>query len=224
MDLETTGRPVRLIVVDFELHVNDYASLGRDIPHYKPSACPACGRARTLLSHGLRRRLVRVAGEHKLLFVRRIKCLARQGCRVIFTVLPSFLHSHRRCCLSEVAPLLEARFVEELSLGQIARRFPSVASSTMRELFRAFRVSAPAWLTELCQRFASSNPEMVLVREAEKGGPRGLVAMTVHALDWFRSAQHRSPLDQSRWLEELWLWGSVRLREPLLSPRIRAGP
>lgn len=224
MDLETTGRPVRLIVVDFELHVNDYASLGRDIPHYKPSACPACGRARTLLSHGLRRRLVRVAGEHKLLFVRRIKCLARQGCRVIFTVLPSFLHSHRRCWLSEVAPLLEARFVEELSLGQIARRFPSVASSTMRELFRAFRVSAPAWLTELCQRFASSNPEMVLVREAEKGGPRGLVAMTVHALDWFRSAQHRSPLDQSRWLEELWLWGSVRLREPLLSPRIRAGP
>lgn len=215
---------MRLIVVDFELHVNDYASLGRDIPHYKPSACPACGRARTLLSHGLRRRLVRVAGEHKLLFVRRIKCLARQGCRVIFTVLPSFLHSHRRCCLSEVAPLLEARFVEELSLGQIARRFPSVASSTMRELFRAFRVSAPAWLTELCQRFASSNPEMVLVREAEKGGPRGLVAMTVHALDWFRSAQHRSPLDQSRWLEELWLWGSVRLREPLLSPRIRAGP
>jgi hypothetical protein len=224
LDLETTGRPVRLIVVDFELHVNDYASLGRDIPHFKPSTCPECGRARTLLSHGLRRRLVRVAGELKPLFVRRIKCLARQGCRVIFTVLPSFLHSRRRCWLPEVAPLLEGRFVEELSLGQIARRFPSVASSTMRELVRAFTVSAPAWLTELCQRFASSNPEMVLVRDAEKGGPRGLVAMAVHALDWFRSARNRSPLDQSRWLEELCLWGSVRPLQLLLSPHIRAGP
>lgn len=215
---------MRLIVVDFGFHVNDYALLGRRIPHYKPSVCPACGRARTLLSHGLRRRLVRVAGEVKPLFVRRIKCLARQGCRVIFTVLPGFLHSRRRCWLPEVAPLLEARFVEEVSLGQIARRFPSVASSTMRELIGAFTVSAPSWLAELCQRFAHGNPEMVLARGAERGGPRGLVAMAVHALDWFRSSQNRSPLDQSRWLEELCLWGSVRSLQPLLSPSIRAGP
>lgn len=56
-------------------------------------------------------------------------------------MLLSFLHSRRRGWLPEVAPLLEARFVDELSLGQIARRFSSVASSTMRELFRAFSLS-----------------------------------------------------------------------------------
>lgn len=224
MDLETTGRPVRLIVVDFGLHVNDYIALGRSLPHFKPQTCPKCGRAGTLLSHGLRPRVVRVAGRRDELFVRRLKCLARGGCRVVFTMLPSFLHSYRRCIIPEITPVLEARFVEGLSFEQIARRFPSTAATTLRELIKAFSWSAPAWLSELCKQLALVNPEMALDRRTETGGPQGLVAMAIHALDWFRQARGRAPVEQTRWLEELWLWGVVRPLEHLFSPNSRAGP
>jgi hypothetical protein len=139
-------------------------------------------------------------------------------------MLPSFLHSYRRSIIPEIAPVLEARFVEGLSFGQIARRFPSAASTTLRDLISAFSQSAPTWLSELCQQFALVNPEMTLDRGTVAGGPQGLVAMAIHVLDWLGQVRGRAPVDQTRWLEELWLWGAVRPLEHLFSPNSRAGP
>lgn len=143
---------------------------------------------------------------------------------MIFTVLPSFLPRRRRCLIPEIEPMLEARFIDGVSFDQLALRFPTVAPTTVRDIIGAFSMSAPAWLSELCRQFALGNPEMIIDRRTEAGGPQGLVAMAIHALDWFRKVRGRDPVEKTRWLEELWLWGSVRSLESLFSPNTRAGP
>ncbi len=50
----------------------------------------------------------------------------------------------------------------------------------------------------------------------------GLIAMTLSCLDLLR---HDLPSGSERgWLEALWLWGAVRVSEPLFSPRNRGSP
>lgn len=215
---------MRQIVFDFGLDVNAYAALGRSIPHFKPNCCPVCGRSCTLLSQGLRRRGAWTADFDATIFVRRIRCLARGGCRASFTVLPSFVHPGHRHVLAVLAPVLQARFVERRSFEAIARGQDIPAASTQRDLLRAFVASAPGWLSVLCRELGLSHPEMVVDRRVEEGGPHGLVAMAIQCLDWFRSLRGDGPVPKTRWLEELWLWGAVRLAGPLFSPRNRAGP
>lgn len=214
---------MRQIVVDFGLNVNGYAALGRQIPCHKPETCPACDRARTLVSHGLRSRVAWVAKDVWLVFVRRLRCAARGGCGVVFTVLPSFLYPFRRYVLSETATVLEARFLEDFSFAALAERFTFPSPTTQRAHVAAFAAAAPIWLPELCGKFALSNPEMTLDREVEGSGPRGLLTMAIHGLDWFRELRNLGPVPRTAWLEELWLWASVRIGARLFPTRNRSG-
>jgi hypothetical protein len=178
-----------------------------------------------LVSHGLRKRTAWAAVAYVLLLWR-WKCWSRGGCGRVFTVLPSFVHPCKRYVLAQIVPVLEARFLEGLSLDAVDRRIQALrpAASTQRDWMWGFAQAAGLWLDALSGWFARWNPATVLPRAAEAGAARGLVAQAVHALDWMRGERACMPVEPARWLQELWLWGSVRLSERLFSTRSRAGP
>ncbi|MFA5508670.1 MAG: hypothetical protein WC423_24815 [Vulcanimicrobiota bacterium] len=106
----------------------------------------------------------------------------------------------------------------------MARKLPVPSATTQREWVGSFARTAPDWLKRVCREFARGLPNLVLDRRAEEGEAAGLVAMVIQGLDAFRALSGTELSTETRWLEELWLWGSVRWAKCLFSPRKRAGP
>lgn len=164
---------MRIIVWDFGLSVNGHAQLGRDVPVYKPPACPGCGQPGLLVGHGLRRRTVWLPGGVLLaifIFVRRLRCPpTRGGCGGVFTVLPAILHPLKRYALQVVQPVLVERFSKGCTYGDLADRFETPAPSTQRSWVAGFEKVAGSWLRQVTHRWARWIPEMTLPRHVESG-------------------------------------------------------
>lgn len=226
-----TGRSESVIVHCFGVDVNGYAAFGRRPPSYKPDSCPHCSRCGTFVNHDIRERAAWSKDLRRVVFIRRIECSSRGGCERKFTVVPSFLYPRRRYVLAEFEPVLETRFGRGLSFQELDRRLrPQVysrpAASTHRDWCRAFKASAERWLAELVAWWTCLDGESVLPPSLRVGHGLGLIAMTLSCLDVLR---HDVPAPASEptetgWLETLWLWGAVRVPEPLFSPRNRGSP
>lgn len=226
-----TGRSESVIVHGFGVDVNGYAAFGRRPPSYQPERCPHCGRCGTFVSHDIRERAAWSKDSRRVVFIRRIKCSSGGGCRRVFTVLPSFLYPRRRYVLAEFEPVLEARFGQKHSFQELDQRLrPEVysrpAASTHRDWCRAFRMSARRWLAELAAWSSRLDGESVLPPGVLVGPELGLLAMTLSCLDALLQVVPvpASERKETGWLEALWLWGSVRVPEPLFSPRNRGSP
>jgi hypothetical protein len=218
--LSTSACPVRVIVHDFELEVNEYAKLGRHVPFCRPNACPLCGRDR-LTGHGVRRRTVwlRNGATGIELYVRRFACkgcpAAAPGCNsVIFTMLPAFVHPRKRYPLSEIDPIIRDRFVGDVSFTVTERRYSSPARSTQHSWCQGFRSAAPLWLPTLTAWLSDRRPT-TLIRSVTKDDAVALLVMTVLALSvWL---PHRGEAEECL-LRLLWTWGGPRCGLDLLPP------
>lgn len=222
-----TGHSESVIVHGFDVDVNGYAAFGRRPPKYIPVQCPHCGKCGTFVSHDIRARSAWSKDLLRTVFVRRLKCSARGGCGRRFTILPSFLYPRRRYVLAEFEPVLEIRFGEGLSFRKLDQRLrPEVysrpAASTHQDWCRAFKTSARFWLVGLTTWRSRLDGESVLPPSVLTSHGLGLIAMTLSCLDLLR---HDLPSgSETGWLEALWLWGAVRVSEPLFSPRNRGSP
>lgn len=226
-----TGRSESVIVHSFGVDVNGYAAFGRRPPSYKPDHCPDCGRAGTFLNHDIRERAAWSGDDKRVVYIRRIRCGARGGCGRKFTVLPSFLYPRRRYMLVEFEPVLEARFVQCLSFRQMDQRLrPEVytrpAASTHRDWCRAFEKSARRWLEELSAWLSRLDAELVFPPSLLEGHGLGLIALTLLCLELLPRDAVLPAWEptETGWLGALWSWGSVRVPEPLFSPRNRGSP
>lgn len=220
----TPGHSVGVIVHDFGVDVNAYAAFGTRPPLFRPSTCPACMATDTLWSHGVRARCVWLGGRAVAveITVRRLRC---RGCSRTFTVLPCFVHPRRRYALQDVQDVVVARFIEGHSFSKIEDCLIACAPSTQRDWCKAFSVHASVWLASLMAWLSQLNAGATLPVRTRSGSAPGLLAAAVHCFDWIDDlvAGHGSAAD--RLLESLWLWGSSRVKVPLLaSTRCRAGP
>lgn len=215
---------MRVIVYDFGLDVNAYASLGPHPPKYTPSNCLACDCDGRLCGHGVRARVAWLsAGGVLIVFVRRLRCSC---CRHSFTVLPSFLHPRRRYVLTTIEETVVARFGEPPSSFAEMESLPGgPASATQRDWCKSISESADKWLSMLLHWQATLDHAVVISFRARQCAVAGLLALMVHTAAWYGDLAEATPLESGAVLERLWSWGNSILGSDLLPPtRCRAGP
>jgi len=216
------AHPVRVIVHDFGVDVNEYASFGRNVPFWSPETCPLCDRP-SLRSHGVRSRGAWAHDNAKVLelFVLRLIC---RGCpgrepgrkSATFTVLMSFLYPRKRYVLAEIEEILHERFGEEKSFSALAQSRPVPSPSTQREWCQAFLRAAPLWLPALLAWLIPRVPT-TLPRPVTRDAAVALLAVAVQAL----AVWGPSPAAEPSVLVPLWTWGATR-RQPALLPPTRS--
>ena len=210
LQLWTSAYPVRVIVHDFDVGVNEYEGFGKNPPFWKPEVCPLCRRP-GLKGHGLRRRSVWRRGQASsiIVFVRRLRCVgcpqARFGARsATFTVLPNFVHQFKRYLLADVEDIVTQRILGEQSFATLERANPEPAGWTQRSWCLGFERASPLWLRALSLWLTPRTP-VALVRSVAEDHAVGLLAMAVQALSVWSPALSLPP---QQVLVPLWTWGA----------------
>ena len=215
---------MRVIVHDFRLDVNEYASLGAHPPMFVPETCPACACEGRLCGHGVRTRGVWLAAAVivVVIFVRRLSCAC---CGKCFTVLPCFLHPRRRYALEVIESTVVERFVDEASFSALESVPCGPAPSTQRDWCKAISLHAELWLSALTGWLARLHAGMVVPCRVYRSEVSGLLATALQSSDWCAGIQEVAEVLPGQLLQRLWLWGHERVQHDLLPPtRGRAGP
>jgi hypothetical protein len=217
-EAETIEYPVRVIVHDFGVGVNEYVAWGQDVPFWKPKLCPLCARP-SLKGHGIRSRVGWIGFEALELFVRRLICRGCPGRRpgaksATFTILPNFLHPFKRYILKEIDGVIQGHFGHDLSFRALAERTAVVpAPSTRQEWCQGFCRAAPLWLPALFV-WLVARKAIAVGRRVAQDAAAGLLETAAQAQSvWQR------PEDEPL-LVSLWTWGSSP-RLPALLPPVR---
>jgi hypothetical protein len=156
------------IVWPCPLSVDAYVAQGKKIEVPRPD-CADCSVPMTFWSGY--RRIVRVAGHCRKLFVRRARC---KGCRASHALLPSFLFVGRRDVTETIGEVIGA-VVTGCSGVRPAAAAAEIAHETARGLVRRFRRRAD----ELAVAFAALAIELggeVVVGSGPRGALRAIGA------------------------------------------------
>lgn len=195
----------------------------------RPTCCPSCGRAGTLVSHGTRPRKVWFPKRIWVcvIMVVRFRCGRypidrRHACGMTLTLLPGCLYPFRRYPLEVIQSALMLRFVLTASWRQAALTI-RVAESTLRDWCRNFSQAASAWLTGLLCWFSHS-PKFATPSAVDMTHEAGLLSTAAVCMDLCEQEVTGAELHEPQILQRLWEWGFERLnRLPLLSTRFPEG-
>lgn len=228
MKTERLDPGVGVVVHDFGVDLEAYASFGTNPPVHKPSQCRRCDAKGSLQGHGVRRRgvwlpdrrdaLLKFGTGVLVIYVRRLRC---KVCGGTCTVLPSGLHAYRRYALEEIQKPVVAHWWEGVPLRDIEARCAlgsHPAPGTQTGWVREFGAQASVWLERVSSWLARGTPSMVLPTDAAQGGGRGLLAMAPQCVDWIRETCNWEHLPEHRVLEGLWLWGTGHVKTVLVAP------
>ena len=104
----TEGLPDIPVIWNFDISIEKYESLGKNLPTPSLEACPHCQASVGFLRHGFYQRYVIVPGRAVRLFILRLKCC---GCLRTTGILPHFVPAHRQASWAVLWSFLWWRYV-----------------------------------------------------------------------------------------------------------------
>lgn len=204
------------IIQDFGGAVQDYVAHCAQIVFARPTRCPHCGQAEALIGHGF---YWRKAKDQTQVYLVRVKRWLCKVCRTTLSVLPSFVLRFRHYLLVVIQDVVVARYEDDASWQETARRCATAglpAPRTIGRWCRSFGEQAPAWWAAVQTTLAqqdSASPVLDPLGSASgpQDAPRALLDAATHLLAW---AKTRWPevvsYGRKDRLRFLWHWGFGR--------------
>ena len=149
------------IIQDFGGSVQDYVAHFARIVFSRPACCPHCGQRDKLIGHGF---YWRKAKDQTQVYHIRVKRWFCKACRTTLSVLPSFVLRFRHYLLVVIQAVVVARYEDDVSWQETARRCATdglPAPRTIGRWCRSFGEQAPLWWaavqTTLAQQDSASS-------------------------------------------------------------------
>lgn len=202
-----------VIVTDFGLDVQSYASDFSNLTFAKPRICPNCSASEKLVGHGSYPRQV---CDHKQFFLILVKRLLCKICRRTVSLLPSFCLPHRHYHTSVIQKVLSLRIQVTSSWNAVRESFlpydlPRL--STCREWTATFSRASGPYISQLLKQLADWQlaPGKLELALADlcilPTAPKQLLAAVPHLVAWLRDSGLDLPVSTWNWLGTLWQWG-----------------